>query len=505
MNRPPKCSGFFPTFQMTFFMASLLISGCNNNGVTAKKREPVDSKVDTANSTGSSTPAPGTKEAPTGPPSPQLPSNAAETRTGGASVPAGEPVKTETPSPAPAPKSPSPSAPAGASSSKVPAGPAFYVSPEGKDTNAGNAPSAPFATLAAAQAAMQKSAAVKTVYLMGGTYSLTGRIELGSSDLGESWLAYPGQTPILDGGGKTDMAFNIKNCQKIRVRWLTIQNFTTDGINAEDVRDILIDSNTFKNITSSGWNQAAIKFAGSFVDGKITHNLIKGTGYCGISGNFVAGNNLSGLLIDGNAVYDTMQSVADGGAIYLMDRGHSGASVIISHNIIGRYGSLKNGSKAIYLDDLLSNARVENNIVYGTGQWAVQYHSGDHNTVRNNIFDITEAGKLGLYQNSDKFDMNSNVFACNIVYSGDSQDMVSLWDFFKDKQVPTMPLEISGNIYWGANGNLPNTGDIIDPKPIVANPQFADPAAANYALKSAVPAACFKPIETSTVGPLPNP
>jgi VCBS repeat-containing protein/parallel beta-helix repeat protein len=83
---------------------------------------------------------------------------------------------------------------------------ALYVATDGNDSWSGQlaAPDAagtdgPLASLQAAQAKME-AGTTKTTYIEGGTYNLHASLNLGSADSGESWLAYPGQTPVIEGG-----------------------------------------------------------------------------------------------------------------------------------------------------------------------------------------------------------------------------------------------------------------------------------------------------------------
>ena len=80
----------------------------------------------------------------------------------------------------------------------------FYVAPDGADTAAGTE-AAPFATIMRAQAA---AATGDTVYLRGGTYTLTDAHITRTDSIysyvndftksGVSYLAYPGETPVFD-------------------------------------------------------------------------------------------------------------------------------------------------------------------------------------------------------------------------------------------------------------------------------------------------------------------
>ncbi len=74
----------------------------------------------------------------------------------------------------------------------------IYVSQHGSDANNGTAHS-PLATLAEAQRRV-RSAKDKRIILRGGTYRLSVPLTLTAQDSGETWQAYPGETPVLSGG-----------------------------------------------------------------------------------------------------------------------------------------------------------------------------------------------------------------------------------------------------------------------------------------------------------------
>lgn len=396
--------------------------------------------------------------------------------------------------------------------SAPPSGPAYYVSPNGNDANSGTKSSTPFATLEQARSAMRGSS-IKTTYVMAGTYTMKTALILDGTDKGESWLAYPGQTPVLDGNKTVNVAIQVGG-DEITIRWLTIQNFTQCGIKGSNVSGLYIDSNTIKDITSTAWGQASVELGGSIKKGKITHNLIERAGYSGMEINAVAGDDISNLLIDMNVIHDACLTVADCGGIYVMDRSHASTGVTITNNVVGNYGNSTNQGVGIYLDDQLSNVTVKSNIVYGTGSWAFQIHGGDHNTFSSNIFDISKVPSLGLYDDistsTDKtltnFGMAGNTFQCNIIYSS-STPPAELWTYGNEglalKGMVIAKPVVSSNIYWGTNGSLPNTGAIVDSSPAVTNPQLVDPAKADYRFKSGPPTSCaFLPSDLTNVGPL---
>jgi hypothetical protein len=80
-----------------------------------------------------------------------------------------------------------------------PPGNNYYVAPGGNDAWSGTL-TAPFGTLSRAKAAM-RSSAIKTTYLRAGVYSIVSRLQFTSQDSNQALLAYPGEQPVLEGGG----------------------------------------------------------------------------------------------------------------------------------------------------------------------------------------------------------------------------------------------------------------------------------------------------------------
>jgi parallel beta helix pectate lyase-like protein len=354
----------------------------------------------------------------------------------------------------------------------LPGGLAFYVSPSGSDTNDGLSPAFPFATLTRAQTAVRASA-FKTIYLMNGTFQVTAPLVLTSFDNGEAWLAYPGHQPLLDGRGTVLSAFNVAVANGIRIDGLSLTNFVKWGIYADAVTGLVVRNNTITNIASNGWNQAAIYIQRSSTGANISFNTIDHTNYAGIWVGANVTDNMSNLTIMGNLLTNTMLTVADGGAIYLLDRNHSSTNILVSGNVVGDRGSGVKHTVGIYLDDDLSNATVVNNVVYGTGVYGVQIHGGDHNTLQSNIFDVTNSSYLGKYNSTSlSFGMGSNVFAYNIIYSGTSRS-ASLW---QNAYGSNTPLDINHNGYSTVLSNT--TG--ADSSPTIVDPSFVDVANHNY-------------------------
>src|SRR5215469_4376827 len=74
----------------------------------------------------------------------------------------------------------------------------YYVSPSGSDSNTGGI-SDPFLTITMAQSAL-RAAGGGTVFLRGGTYTLTSTIVFNEQDSNSTYQAYSGEVPIISGG-----------------------------------------------------------------------------------------------------------------------------------------------------------------------------------------------------------------------------------------------------------------------------------------------------------------
>jgi hypothetical protein len=341
---------------------------------------------------------------------------------------------------------------------------------------------------------------------MGGTYSLSATLTLSTSDNGESWLGFPGQIPVLDGGDFVDVGIAITTgASNITIRWLTIQHFIQMGIWATAAQNLVLDSNTIQYIsTIAGITQSN----GSNL--QFTHNLIQNCNQDGISLSGGAnGLEVTNLLVQDNLILNVMLTGTDGGGIYFINAQHGSIGVVINNNVIGNYGKIANQTKAIYLDSNASTVTVTNNIVYGTGTWAMMVHGGDNNTFENNIIDLTNGNQVGLYQTlpgGPDYGMANNVFKDNIIYSSATPPS-ELWTTFAPGRSDATPV-ISNNLYYDTIGTPPYSVAPADINPTVANPGFVNAAANNYNFVSGAPAisgGSFALINVSTVGPIPNP
>jgi uncharacterized protein (DUF779 family) len=397
----------------------------------------------------------------------------------------------------------------------------------------------PFRTLARAQSAMQVST-IKKVTIRAGTYSIqSSNLIFTTQDAGESWTAYPGETVILDGGGvgyiaangatnMTFIGFVIQNLGQgpytagmyfygsgYTVRWNKFLNCFTVCLRGSGFTNGLIDSNTFDGQrpgnSPNGQNfYAAIGLGYGSSNSRITHNLIMNAEGGGIElGSGPTDPPMDNVVIDRNILRNVNTNVVDAGAIYISDYTHSAVGNQITNNVIdgnGGVNSLTNWTKAIYLDDLMSNTLVSGNVCRKCGQFAVQYHAGDHNSVINNIFDLSGGALLGLYQDNTlltDYGMSGNVFKNNIVYFSSTAPN-PLWRVGIGSS-DALPTDTT-NLYYSASGaSISNTGPIVDANPVYANPQFTNPSAGDYSMPSTSPAYLliqFQSLPTDQ-GPLP--
>jgi hypothetical protein len=418
----------------------------------------------------------------------------------------------------------------------------FYVATNGNDGNPGTL-SAPFGTFGRAQAAMRASG-IKTVTIRGGTYSLAGSsLTFNPSDSGETWIPYPDETVVLDGGGSgyvwTNSANNLtiegltfQNLGRgvndgsgmvvtgtgLTIRWNRFLNCYQDCLSGA-LASSLIDSNIFDGQSPGNPPNRQYSYAFSAIDlwasphdNQISHNLIQNTQGGGV--NLHAGDNtsMSNNVIDRNIIRNVNTNVTDSGAIYLIDTPHNGVANRIANNIIDGNGGTSyqtNITKAVYLDNYASNVLITGNVFRGVGTHAIQIHGGDHNWVMNNVFDLSGAanqwnGAQFLYQDYSPslYGMTSNTFNMNLIYfSGSTPGQLWWFDLPGNAAFPY----VVNNDYWSATGASVPTDP--EPNPDFFDPLFANPPAGDYSIPAN--SLAYLRLNWTTLptdqGPLPNP
>jgi hypothetical protein len=400
----------------------------------------------------------------------------------------------------------------------TPSGTVYYVSPTGGGSGATSG------SPTTIDAANQTNA---TLLLEAGTYAVTSQIGVAS---GTTWMPAPGVSlgaVVFDGGndGSLDIPIMVYGATNVTFYGLTFQhmgatwdpNTSTNQLAAIVVQssaNILFDSLSFYDLREV----AAVQFN---ADQNVTasHNAFDTISNRSLSSYTVDFGASCGPYCNQNITFsynvttNAVQYGTDVGAYYMDDRTHSATGDVINNNIASGFkapvpGNASQQVVCIYLDDDQSNTLVENNICYGGAgnYYGTLWHGGDHNTVTNNIFDLTGDSTqiIGLYQdigNTTNFGMNDNVFSRNVVLTSSGG---SLWETCCGSPVALPTL--SNNLYWPSYAS---TGPIVDPSPTVADPRLtnaSNPASNAYALSASSPAITmlgFVPIDTSQYGPIP--
>jgi parallel beta-helix repeat protein len=207
----------------------------------------------------------------------------------------------------------------------TPVVPAFYVSVNGNDSGNGSA-SNPFATLARAEQAMEGSS-IKTTYVEGGTYNLSSALNLTSADDGISFIAAPGQTPILNGGASgLSNLITLNGANNVTLQGLTFENtgsaYAGGAVALTNSSGDQIIANNFNN------NDTGVYLFGSN-NNLISGNAIDNSGSWGVEvSNGSANNTVDSNMFSGSALYGTG---GGSGAIELINAGSDNA---VTHNAI---------------------------------------------------------------------------------------------------------------------------------------------------------------------------
>ena len=377
----------------------------------------------------------------------------------------------------------------------TPLAPGFYVSPSGSDSSAGTL-AAPFASLEAAQKAMQASSTVKVTYLRAGSYARTAPLTLSSADAGETWQYYPPDgvnTAVLDGGSSVVTCFDI-SANDITLNGLKGQHFTQHFAHHDD-GSTSIAALTIENC-DIGFNTVADGFPGLIhINGangvKIANNYVHDAQSQGIAlYAYQTGLSLSGRVV-GNVVLRTVLGESDGGAIYAsMFSGFQGMAggLTIMGNYVKDYGPAI-PAHGIYLDDNCNNAVVTGNVIgppnpsaIGNATSAVLVHNGHSNIVSGNIVDLGATGgcfaAVWFQDNGSVSGMADNTFTGNIVLSDFSGPLKTAFvtnGTLYDENATASDYTISGNFYWNyaPGGSIFSNGALAsDTAPVTENCQL---------------------------------
>jgi parallel beta-helix repeat protein len=331
----------------------------------------------------------------------------------------------------------------------------FYVSPNGNNANPGTI-SQPFATL---QKAHDIANPGDTIYMRGGTYALTGPINItrsGSSGNPIKVFNYPNEVPILDGASLTSSnhsAIQMNNASWWHLKGLEIKNAPAHGVyltGANPSNNIIELCNVHHNtrvqasgggITVRGGGNNLILNNDSHHNGKAGTSGGDGIGvnYTQSTGNVVRGNrvwrnnddgidlwNAANVLVENNWSWengynDSLQPSGGNGVGYkLGGEGTGDGTHMIRNNL-----SWRNRSNGFDANGANLTMNVFNNTSYSNGGSNYHFNFGSVSYVLKNNISFSPGGvSVGA---STQHTFNS----WNLPISVNSSDFVSL-DFSGD-------------------------------------------------------------------------
>jgi len=384
------------------------------------------------------------------------------------------------------------------------AGAVYYVATNGNDANAGTE-TQPWRTIGKAARTL---VAGDTVYIKAGTYR-ERVVPLNSGSAGNfiTYAAYPGHTVTIDGatvnvpewGG----LFDITGKSYIRVSGLRVVNARTNthnpGILADSSSHIIIESNYVSNTNDSGiaaWGSDNIIIDHNEVTDvcKSGYNediSVGGTDGFEVRYNHVHHSRKEGIdpkdgsrngKVFGNHVHHT-----DAVGIYVDAWDKHTDNIEVFQNVVHDTGS--NGiALASEMGGLLENVRVYNNIAYHNryaGVWlsgccpeSATHPVRDIKIVNNTLYNNGWAdwgGGIGV----ENTQVQSVTIRNNIV----SQNLY--FQIAVDVAIPTWTVRVDHNLI---DGFRDTEGEIRGSDYVEGNPQFVNPAAADFHLRSISPA-----------------
>jgi hypothetical protein len=246
---------------------------------------------------------------------------------------------------------------------------------------------------------------------------------------------------------------------------------------------------------------------------RISHNDIHELFYSGLSIGWNwddATNRTHDNIIEFNHVHHLGRGVlSDAGLIYCL--GVSPGSVIrnnVFHDM-WPYSQPPFGW-GIYLDATCGGYLVESNLVYNTLSGGLMFNNGGHqHIIQNNIFALSANHALWPY-----FEKRPNIFRRNIVYLTQGALVIPYGErSLNDRLAGNESLgEWDSNLYWHTGGAerlhfyRPGFAQWQELGPdrhsLIADPEFVNPKAADFRLRSSSPAdrIGFMPIDISHVG-----
>ena len=301
-------------------------------------------------------------------------------------------------------------------------GSAYFVSPSGNDNNPGTIEK-PWRTIGKA---VSRVVAGETVYIRGGVYQESVVItRLGTSEKPIKVLAYPGETPVIDGNNYTlpgsdwgvllNVAGEYITVSGIEVRYsrgmgvvVTGQHNTIDKVKSHHHQQngILVtgDYNVVEN--SEVWSNCMSNVNGGSRNGWASGlSAARSPEHVVMRKNVVYGNWGEGLsvyeanevILEDNIVHDNWSA-----NVYISDA----TNIVVQRNFVYASGVMSGGSQVgIMMGDeryspASANIKVINNIVYGTNRnfywWQGTQGGGMNNVlIAHNTF-VNSVGSAGV-------------------------------------------------------------------------------------------------------------
>jgi methionine-rich copper-binding protein CopC len=281
----------------------------------------------------------------------------------------------------------------------------YYVSPTGSDSNNGSAAS-PFATL---QEAANMVVAGDTVDVASGTYagfSMNWEVDqTGTASAPITWNASPGAVINAPNPDTAD-GIDIEGASYVVINGFTVNN-TTNSITRAGIRSVGNTNVVIENNVAENCGQWAI-FSGFSDNLDIINNVASGSqiqhgiyvsNTCTnpeIIGNTVFGNHESGIQLNGDA--------SEGGAGII-------TNALVENNVIYNNGAA--GGSAINCDGV-QNAVIANNLLYGNqaGGIALFQIDGGGPSINNTVADNTIVSP-----SNGRWDVNIQAASGNSVYN----------------------------------------------------------------------------------------
>ncbi len=215
------------------------------------------------------------------------------------------------------------------------------------------------------------------------------------------------------------------------VRNSKVNSSNKTGIKADDLSNVVIADNSLENNgrfatqAEIGMELDGIRVATVTTSSRVQNNLIKGSGYAGIS----AGDLTGSAIISKNDIQGSCLYLNDCGAIYLPGQSIKAPIQVTENKISNSVGNQSGGggegdmATGIYLDWVLSNSTISKNVIVNADNpihGSIFVHGGSNNIISGNIITVSSPdmpgiatlteGHTGSVPSGNVFERNSCVF-----------------------------------------------------------------------------------------------